>query len=103
MDLMHSMKPSRPDYTRFSPILGRLIQGLLIGGPVLHVHQILGYLPSIIQLLLILLLSILLLRLLLSFRRWSDELQHVGKFVRATVALIAVVLLENFCTWYDTL
>lgn len=101
MDLMDSMKSSRPDYKRFSPILGRVIQGLLIGGPVLHVHQILEYLPSIIQLCLILLLSTFLLRLLLSFRRWNDELQHVGKFIRATVSLIAVVLLENFCTWYD--
>lgn len=36
---------------------------------------------------------------LLSFRRWRDELVHAPRFVGAVLALLAVVAVENFCTW----
>lgn len=102
MDLMESMKYHRdiPKQSRFSPHLGKVVYALLIGGPVLNVHSLLHALPSFIQLALIALLGIGLLRILIRFKRWNDEMIHLNKFVRATLTLVAVVLLENFCTWY---
>jgi len=88
-----------PKQSRFSPNLGKVVYALLIGGPVLNVHSLLDALPSFIQLALIALLGIGLLRILIRFKRWNDEMIHLNKFVRATLTLVAVVLLENFCTW----
>ncbi len=102
MDLIESMKYHRdvPKQSRFSPHLGKVVNALLIGGPILNVHTLLHALPSFIQLSLIVLLGIGLLRILIRFKRWNDEMLHLSKFVRATLTLVAVVLLENFCTWY---
>lgn len=36
---------------------------------------------------------------LLTFRRWRDELVHAPRFVGAVLTLLAVVAVENFCTW----
>lgn len=36
---------------------------------------------------------------LLAFPRWSDELRHAPRFARSVLCLLAVVTLENFCTW----
>lgn len=57
-------------------------------------------LPTLVQILVIIYISIILVRKLLAFRRWNDELRYVGTFVKAVATLIAVVVLENFCTWW---
>lgn len=82
------------------PGLGRLVKALLIFGPLLNIHHLLAALPSLIQLLLIISCTIYLIKLMLTFPRWSDELKHVGKFVRAVALLLVVVIIENFCTWW---
>lgn len=38
-------------------------------------------------------------QLLVRFKRWNDELVYFPRFVRSVVFLVAVVLVENFCTW----
>lgn len=89
-----------------SAIEGRLGRGLekfiaffLIGGPLLRIHDALHALPSAIQAAMVLALGAYLVHKMLTFPRWNDEMQHVGKFVRSVIALLAVVLVENFCTW----
>jgi hypothetical protein len=105
MDLMagSSTKKSLPSDSRFKPALGKAIYALLLGGPILNLHAILESLPSFIQLTLIGILTVFIFRILVRFKRWNDEIVHLKKFVRAVVTLIAVVLLENFCTWYATI
>jgi len=38
-------------------------------------------------------------QLLVRFKRWNDELVYFPRFLRSVVFLVAVVLVENFCTW----
>lgn len=78
---------------------GRVVTALLIGGPLFNVHAALGALPSPVQAALLLALGAYLVHKMLTFTRWNDEMQHVGKFIRALAALLAVVAVENFCTW----
>lgn len=80
--------------------LGKIIVALLLGGPLFNVHGLLQSVPEIIQILFIFAIGAYIVRSLLCFKRWNDELQHVGKFVKATLLLLAVVIVENFCTWY---
>jgi hypothetical protein len=105
MDLMvstmNSKRNSGPNRkSRFHPLVGKVIHLLLLGGPLLNIHGILESLPSVMQLVLIAFLGISLLRILVRFARWNDEMVYLRQFVRAVVFLLAVVLLENFCTWY---
>lgn len=85
--------------TRVKPGLGRLINFLLLAGPILNIHGHLSSLPSFLQALLVALVGAYIVKRLITFTRWSDELQHVGKFVKAVALLLIVVFIENFCTW----
>ena len=90
-----------PSESRLGRPLGRFLNFLLLGGPLLNIHGILSALPSFLQLCLGLALGGYLVKKLVTFHRWNDELQHVGKFVKSVIALLVVVIVENFCTWYD--
>ena len=101
MSTIQSKRDSGPNRkSRFSPLLGKVIHLLLLGGPLFNIHGILNSMPSIIQICLITFLGVFLLRVLVRFARWNDEMVYLRQFVRAVTFLILVVLLENFCTWY---
>jgi hypothetical protein len=93
------MAPGSVIEGRLGQGLEKLIFALLIGGPLLRIHDALHALPSPIQAALLLAIGAYLVHKLLTFPRWNDEMQHVGKFVRALAALLTVLLIENFCTW----
>ena len=79
--------------------LGKLVVCLLICGPLLNVHGILGALPTPFQLMLFASAGVYIIKRLLEFKRWNDELAHVRKFIAAFFLLLSVVIVENFCTW----
>ena len=79
--------------------LARVVLVLLLAGPLLNVHNVLRSLPRAAQLLGGAVIAVYLVFKMIRFPRWNDELQHFGKFLRAVITLLAVIVVENFLTW----
>ena len=88
------MATTSPHHSRVRPGLGLVLACILLLTPTLT--------PFVRRIPLPLLLaagSFPVLQLLVRFKRWNDELAYFTRFLRATLFLIAVVVVENFCTW----
>lgn len=71
----------------------------LLIAPILDMHAGLHALPRLLQGGLAVSCGAFFIAKMIRFPRWNDELANIKKFLRAIAALLAVVVVENFCTW----